>query len=122
VLAAEHHLPPPVAAAESPLVEVEGSWLRHTYDLDFDEGTRTVLFAGLEGRIRSLGLNGSERELLEVPGAPPLLRVALSADSRYLATVSFPGLFDRGRRRRPPRLEVWDRERLEAAATAPQGS
>ncbi len=120
VLAAGHHLPPPVAAAESRLVEVsEGNWLRHTYDLDFDEANRSVLFSGLEGRVRSLGLDGSERELLEMPGAPPLLRVVLSADGEHVATVSFPGLFQRGRRRAPPRLEVWDRERLVANAVVP---
>jgi hypothetical protein len=120
VLAARGALPPPVAAAESPLVEVsEGSFLRHTYDLDFVETSRGVLFAGLEGRLRTLGLDGTERELLEVPGAPPLLRVVLSADARQVATVSLPGLFDRSRRRPPPRLDVWDWERLAGNAAVP---
>jgi hypothetical protein len=122
VLAAQSQLPAPVAAAENPLVEVsEGSFLRRTYDLDFDEASRSVLFAGLDGRMRSLGLDGVERELLEVPGAPPLTRVVLSADARHIASVSSPGLFDRGRRRRPPRLDVWDRERLAALAAVPPG-
>jgi hypothetical protein len=118
VLVATTATPAPRYTAESEPVAITGMYglsteERHTYALAWDAGSGRLLFAGLEGRVRFLDLaDGGSGVLLDLPGRPPVLRMALSRDRSALGCTCLPGQFDQGRNRRPPLLQVWNYARL----------
>ena len=74
VLRAEGSLPAPLASAQADLVRVDSGWMRNTYGSASDRRRALVLFAGLEGRVRALGIEtGRTTAVLEVPGNPPIM-------------------------------------------------
>jgi hypothetical protein len=112
VLRAQRDLPPPVAHADTVPVRMESSWLQFTYAVCPDGRRSQLLFSGLDGCVRALDLaTGAARILVEVPERPALLRLELSPDARFLATVASPNLHDRSKLRRFV-LGIWDYARL----------
>jgi len=108
VLRADASLPAPVASADADLVRVSPGWMRNTYGFAFDRRRALVFFSGLEGRVRALSIEtGRTATVLEVPGTPPVIELALGVDGDALATVAHPGMFDRGRKRPAPVWQVW---------------
>ena len=108
VLRAEGSLPAPLASAQADLVRVASGWTGNTYGFASDRRRALVLFAGLEGRVRALGIEtGRTTAVLEVPGNPPITELSLGVGGDILATVAHPGMFDRGRKRPAPVWQVW---------------
>jgi hypothetical protein len=113
LLAAADAAPAPAFAADSEAVPVtmgggESVEQKHTYTLAHDAAAGRLLFAGLEGTVRSLNLtDGSTSVLLDPPGRAPILRLGLSADRSALCLTCQPELFATGRARKPPVVQVW---------------
>jgi hypothetical protein len=108
VLGATGVLPLPVASADTDPVQQGTGWFQNTYAFAVDAPRGRVLFSGLDGRVRALGLEtGEAATLLEVPGVPPVLELAIAIDATALALVADPGVFTRGRKRPAPAFQVW---------------
>jgi hypothetical protein len=112
VLAAERQLPAPLAEADNEVVTEGGGRHRETYAVCWD-GTGTLLWSGLEGRIAALDpTTGQASTLLEIPGRPAVWQLQLlrSGEDVFLVTLCQRDLFSR--KRPPAELQVWSRARL----------
>ncbi len=85
----------------------------YIYDLECDPDRARFLFAGLDGRVRFLDLtSGQSGTLLDLPGRPPIHRLAFSRDRSTLALIAAPGMFDNGRDQRGNIIQFWDYEKI----------
>ena len=117
VLSAVDELPQPLASAASEIVVSEHSRSQQLYRLAFDAHRRTLLFCGLEGKVKFLRMDSGESgTLLEVPGRPPIVFVELSSDSATMCTVAYESMFER--KRKPIVSQIWDYRRLAESALA----
>jgi len=114
VLDARGSLPPPRAAADSALVQVPSSLLRHTYGFAWDGPRARVLSPALDGHVHALDVaSGAATTILKMPGTPPLGEMAVADDGATFALVVHSGLFERGRRP-PPVWQVWNLDLLDS--------
>ena len=79
----------------------------HTYTVVEDVEGRCVLFAGLDGTIRSLEL-GSDvvTELISPPGTPPIMQMQLLG--KTLFCLCQPGVPEIHAKRQQPLIQIWD--------------
>lgn len=69
------------------------------------------------GDVHALDMpGGGARTILEAPGAPPIVEVALADDGATLAAITDPGRSNRGAKRPPAVWQLWN---LEAAVETP---
>jgi hypothetical protein len=114
ILKADNDLPNPILAVDvaGTLVGNEHGSLQaggYIYDFDLDPDRDTLLFGGIDGRVRFVDLaSGHSGILLEPPAQAPILRLALSRDRTTLALTSTPDMFARGRNKRGHLLQFWD--------------
>lgn len=114
VLAASERLPAPRFAAEAEPVAPGNprqpmSGQRYTYALAHDTAGNRLLFAGLEGKLRALDLvEGRTDVLLELPGRPPVVRLALAPNLATLACLCRPDMVEPQPKRSPPVLQIWN--------------
>jgi hypothetical protein len=81
----------------------------YIYALTYDEPGRRVVFGGLGGTIQSLDLStGKTSTLMDIPGRPAILRLALTRDGSALACVVHPEMLAEGNNRKPPVLQIWN--------------
>jgi hypothetical protein len=113
-LAGGQQMPAPVFAASStPASQPMHRRMVHTeayvYALAFDARAERLLFGGLTGCVDYLDLrSGLSGTLLELPGRPVVLQLSLNEDATALACCVQPDFFEQGKRRRPPKLQIWD--------------
>jgi hypothetical protein len=70
------------------------------------------LYGGLGGVIGQIDLaTGQHHTLIELPGRPPVMQLALSHDGAFLACITLPQ-FDRDTRRIAPEVCIWDYRKL----------
>jgi hypothetical protein len=99
-----------VAGASSPGHQPQS----HIHAAVEEPGGTGLLFAGMTGRLYRMDLSSGEvRELLVMPGEPPILDFTLSRDGKTLGIVSAPGKLEPSGRRELGRVwTVWSYERL----------
>jgi hypothetical protein len=115
VAAAEKALPPPFATARAEVVQVETSRFRNAYDSAWDARRNRVVFAALDGHVHELDIaSGRTARILEMPGTPPLVDMALTSDGTALAVLADPGMFDQSDRRPPSIWTLWNLDLLES--------
>jgi len=110
VLSAQDKLPLPIAGASSEVViDDKGSRMAITYDIAFDWQRNTLLYCGLEGKVKSLDLaTGESKVLLEVPGKPAVFQLNLSHDLATFCTHSRTDMFERQRNKEPFIAQIWN--------------
>jgi hypothetical protein len=120
VAAAAENTPDPAfaVAAEPVNVQVGQSGVTttqaQTFTLAHDAAANRVLFAGLEGKVKSLDLaTGQVGVLLDPPGRPAIHRLGLARDRSALCCTCSPELFA-GNNRKPPLVQVWNYAALSA--------
>jgi hypothetical protein len=114
VMAAAEATPAPAFAvpAEPVAVQLGGVGMTttqaQTYAVAYDAGANRLLFAGLEGKVKSLDLaTGQVSLLLDPPGRPPINRLGLARDRSALCCTCYPEMFA-GNNRKPPVVQVWN--------------
>ena len=114
VTAAAETTPAPAFAvpAEPVAVPFGGSGMTtmqaQTYAVAHDAVANRLLFAGLEGKVKSLDLaTGQVGLLLDPPGRPPINRLGLARDRSALCCTCYPEMFA-GNNRKPPLVQVWN--------------
>jgi hypothetical protein len=103
----------PLYSVEPTQVPFEYGYLPgYTYTVvDDGEGDR-VLFAGLDGAIRSLDLaTGEVGELISPPGKPPIIQIQ-SVGGNLLFCLCLPGFPETRGKRQQPLLQIWDLGKL----------
>jgi hypothetical protein len=114
----QQQMPRPVFAASSGSVsrtthrgDIHSS--AYVYALAFDARAERLLFGGQSGSIDYLDLrNGLSGTLVELPGRPVVMQLALNADGTALACSVQPDFYEQGARRRPPELQIWNYQAL----------
>ena len=114
VAAAAEATPPPAFAAVAEPVAVQmgqsgvATTQAQTYALAHDPAANRLLFAGLEGKVKSLDLaTGQVAMLLDPPGRPSIHRLGLARDRSALCCTCQPDLFA-GNNRSAPLVQVWN--------------
>jgi WD40 repeat protein len=118
LLAADKTTPEPLFAV-TPVPEAtrfeHRRYENYVYDVVFDEAQSRLLFCGIEGRIRFLGLNdGKSGVLFDPPGKSPISELQLSPDREFLCCLSGPPFEDRDKS--PWRIQGWNYRALTKAA------
>ena len=113
VLRADGDLPRPALAfdfVETLIDTGHGSTVSNVrvYDIEFDPRANRLLFAGLDGRLRSFDLgSGQSGVVLEPPALLPIINLALSRDCQTLALRSRLEMFGRSRTSGGCLLQFW---------------
>lgn len=115
VVAARKALPPPFATARAEVVQVETSRFRSVYGSAWDARRERVVFAAMDGHVHELDIgSGRAARILEMPGTPPLVDMALAHDGKILAVLADPGMFDQSNRRPPSIWTLWNLDVLDS--------
>lgn len=103
----------PLYSVEPTQVPSEYGYLPgYTYTVVDDAKRGRVLFAGLDGMIRSLELaSGEVAELLSPPGTPPIIQMQL-VGGNLLFCFCHPGFPETRGKRQQPLLQIWDIAKL----------
>src|SRR5262249_45127528 len=81
----------------------------YIYALAYDEPGRRVVFGGLGGTIQCLDLStGKASMLMDIPGRPAILCLALTREESALASIVHPEMLAQGTNRKPPVLLIWN--------------
>src|SRR5262249_11861835 len=81
----------------------------YIYALAYDEPGRRVVFGGLGGTIQCLDLStGKTCTLVDIPGRPAILRLALTGDGSALACVVHREMLAQGTNRKSPVRLFWN--------------
>jgi hypothetical protein len=110
LLDAREVTPAPVNSVEtSPCAVYPDRYSFQVRALAFDEPANRLLFAGVDGIIRCLGIpSGEPKSLLTLPARTAILDMGLSADRRFLCCQMHVRPMDDMRSNPPPILQVWD--------------
>ena len=85
----------------------------YTYAVVDDAERGRVLFAGLDGVIRSLELaSGEVADLVSPPGTPPIIQMEL-VGGNLLFCLCQPGFPETRGKRQQPLLHIWEFTKLE---------